>query len=159
MSEERYSEEAAREILKRAVDLQGLDRDFSRQQLLEMADELGISPDALAKAEQGWMAEQGTLEERRAEEAERRTFERERRRGYYSHLATYLIINTFLFFINLISSPGEFWFFYPLLGWGIGLAFHTWSTFQSDGDEYEEEFIKWRATREIKQKVYRKLSS
>jgi len=26
--------------------------------------------------------------------------------------------------INVLYSPGEIWFFFPLLGWGIGLASH-----------------------------------
>lgn len=46
-------------------------------------------------------------------------------RGYYSHLGVYVAVNLFLITINLVTSPGTLWFFYPLMGWGIGLFAHT----------------------------------
>lgn len=46
-------------------------------------------------------------------------------REYYHHLATFLSVNTFLFALNLLVSPGVWWFLFPLLGWGIGLFSHT----------------------------------
>jgi hypothetical protein len=48
----------------------------------------------------------------------------EARRGFVSHLAAYVIVNAFLVFINLWTSPGSLWFPFILAGWGIGLAFH-----------------------------------
>ena len=48
----------------------------------------------------------------------------EARRGFVSHLAAYVIVNVFLIFINLWTSPAFLWFPFPLAGWGIGLAFH-----------------------------------
>ncbi len=46
------------------------------------------------------------------------------RRGFISHLAAYIIVNSFLIFINLWTSPSTLWFPFPFAGWGIGLAFH-----------------------------------
>ncbi|MEM2909762.1 MAG: 2TM domain-containing protein [Nitrososphaerota archaeon] len=48
----------------------------------------------------------------------------ETNRGFLSHLAAYVIVNVFLVFINLYTYPTAIWFVWPLLGWGIGLAFH-----------------------------------
>ncbi|MCL7383727.1 MAG: 2TM domain-containing protein [Thaumarchaeota archaeon] len=45
-------------------------------------------------------------------------------KGFQSHLAAYIIVNAFLIFVNLWTSPGTIWFIWPLAGWAIGLAFH-----------------------------------
>jgi hypothetical protein len=50
-------------------------------------------------------------------------------RGFYVHLTVYVIVNTGLFLIDLITTPGSFWFFWPLMGWGVGLFFHALSVF------------------------------
>ena len=51
--------------------------------------------------------------------------------GYYTHLLVYLVVNTGLFLINLLTKGdgGVWWFFWPLAGWGIGLAIHTMVVF------------------------------
>jgi hypothetical protein len=41
------------------------------------------------------------------------------------HAATFCIVNALLAVINL-TSGGNTWFQWPLLGWGIGLAWHAW---------------------------------
>lgn len=35
--------------------------------------------------------------------------------------------------VNLLSDPGEIWFVFPLIGWGIGLAIHGFTTFGFGG--------------------------
>ncbi len=49
----------------------------------------------------------------------------ERKLGFYSHLTSYVLVNSGLFFLNLYTSPGYLWAIYPLFGWGIGLLFHA----------------------------------
>ncbi len=51
--------------------------------------------------------------------------------GYYIHLLVYAVVNAGLFLINLITKGdgGSWWFYWPLAGWGIGLAVHTVVTF------------------------------
>jgi len=46
-------------------------------------------------------------------------------KSFYAHLAVYVIVNAFLLVINLLTSPHALWFFWPLLGWGIGIAIHA----------------------------------
>ena len=48
------------------------------------------------------------------------------RRDFMTHLVAYIIINSFLVFINLWTSPEVIWFVWPLAGWGIGIAFHAY---------------------------------
>ncbi len=55
-------------------------------------------------------------------------------RGFYGHLAAYGSVNLFLFMINMVTSPGFFWFIFPLFGWGIGLFIHAFGVFWSGAD-------------------------
>jgi len=62
-------------------------------------------------------------------DAERRARKRVREmRDFYSHLATYLVVNLLLVSINLWTG-GYFWAIWPLMGWGIGLASHAVEVF------------------------------
>ena len=48
--------------------------------------------------------------------------------GFYWNLASYIIVNLFFTFLDM--RDGEYdWAFWPLLGWGIGIAFHAIETF------------------------------
>jgi two-component system LytT family sensor kinase len=42
----------------------------------------------------------------------------------YSHLSTYLFVNGILFLVNYLTSPGDWWVLYPLIGWGVCLTIH-----------------------------------
>ncbi|MFZ2070635.1 MAG: 2TM domain-containing protein [Halobacteriota archaeon] len=46
------------------------------------------------------------------------------KRGFLIHLVVYVLVNAMLIAINFIHSPEDIWFFYPLLGWGIGITAH-----------------------------------
>ncbi|WP_298764505.1 2TM domain-containing protein [uncultured Polaribacter sp.] len=48
----------------------------------------------------------------------------ERLKEFYQNLVSYCLVIPFLIFINLRFSPGFYWFWFPLFGWGIGLTFH-----------------------------------
>ena len=53
------------------------------------------------------------------------------RRDFWSHVLAYIIVNAFLIGIWAWTANGTyFWPFWPLAGWGIGLAFHAWDTFR-----------------------------
>jgi len=67
-------------------------------------------------------------------DAERQAYERARRRaaaeaGFYVHLMWYGVVMGFLFFINLLTSPGFQWWLFPAAGWGFGLASHFAAVF------------------------------
>ena len=72
-------------------------------------------------------------------------------RGFYTHLLVYVLVNAFLFGIDYLSDPGEWWFYWPLLGWGIGLAAHGASVYigvRAFGADWEE-----RKARELMKKA------
>lgn len=54
-------------------------------------------------------------------------------KGFYGNVAAYLVVNTFLIAINLITDPSYFWAIWPLLGWGTGVAGHAFSVFGLPG--------------------------
>jgi len=46
-------------------------------------------------------------------------------KGFYIHLGLFVIVNLALFAINMITNPDQLWFYWPLLGWGAGVAIHA----------------------------------
>ena len=64
-------------------------------------------------------------------------------KAFYIHLTVYILINIMLFGINLLTDAGNWWFLYPLGGWGIGLFIHGLTTFANGyGSDWEERKIK-----------------
>jgi two-component sensor histidine kinase len=65
-------------------------------------------------------------------------------KGFYGHLVSYVVVNITLAAVNLIFSPKNIWFVYPLMGWGIGLAAHgfsVWGPSMWFGRAWEEKKI------------------
>jgi len=65
-------------------------------------------------------------------------------KGFYGNLIAYIIFNGFFLVLNLVTSPNELWFFWPLLGWGIGVLFHGMKVFNYSpflGKNWEERKI------------------
>ena len=59
--------------------------------------------------------------DKRYERAKKRV---EELKSLYIHLVVYITVNIALFILNMLTSPNELWFVFPLLGWGIGLSVH-----------------------------------
>ncbi|MEH2064805.1 MAG: 2TM domain-containing protein [Nostoc sp.] len=131
-----YDSEDVQQILEKALTRKH-EGEFSREQLGEMASELGISSNILETTEQQWLVQQ-------EEERSRHTFNTFRRRAFWTHFVSFLAVNLFLILLNLITSPSYFWAIFPVLGWGLGLFFHWWSVYQSKSEDYEIAFQKWR---------------
>ena len=66
-------------------------------------------------------------------------------KGVYIHLTVYVVVNLILFSINMIVLPNDLWFFWPLMGWGVGLFFHVLVVFgfgRGFGADWEERKIR-----------------
>lgn len=61
-------------------------------------------------------------------------------KGFYSNLLSYCLVIPFLIFINLYTAPKFQWFWFPMLGWGIGLGSHAFQVFGL-GRDWEEKQI------------------
>lgn len=63
------------------------------------------------------------------------------KRKFYSHFMTWGIMSIFFILLNLFTSD-YFWAVFPILGWGIGVAFHGIKAFSINyGDDWEERQI------------------
>lgn len=73
-------------------------------------------------------------------------------KGFYGHLVSYIVVNAGLLTLNLVTSPQELWFFWPLLGWGVGLFFHAMRAF-----DWSPFFSKEWEARKLKQFIQEEL--
>ena len=53
-------------------------------------------------------------------------------KGFYIHTSAFVVINIALFTINVLVG-GAWWFYWPLMGWGIGLGLHALAVFGFGG--------------------------
>ncbi|MCX7784671.1 MAG: 2TM domain-containing protein [candidate division WOR-3 bacterium] len=67
------------------------------------------------------------MDEKQAYEQARKYVEE--RVNFYVHLLIYLFVNCVFIFINYRYNRGYWWFYFPLLFWGIGLFAHFISVF------------------------------
>ena len=52
--------------------------------------------------------------------------------GFYIHAAIFTLVNAGLVALNLVNG-GFLWSLFPLVGWGIGLAFHAFGVWGFPG--------------------------
>ncbi len=138
------SEEDVEEILKLAIRQSHESTTDLKLRLQQTATELGIAPEAIARAEQQYF--QGkTIKE------ELREYDEERRRSARLHLISYIAVNLGLLGINLLTALGDrdpsLWALYPLMGWGIGLMIHLGSVYFTKPSVTDDEFLSWRRRR------------
>lgn len=62
-------------------------------------------------------------------------------KSFYGNLSAYCLVIPFLFILNLLTTPDHLWFYWPMLGWGLGLTLHAVSTF-GIGRNWEERKIR-----------------
>jgi len=65
-------------------------------------------------------------------------------KGFYGHLATYILVNIILVGINFFTSPGVWWFYWVTFVWGIWVVWDAIHTFviTEHYDVWEEKKIK-----------------
>ena len=53
-----------------------------------------------------------------------------KRRDFRGHLLVYVLVNTFIVAIWLLTGPsGFFWPVFPIVGWGIGVVMNAWDVY------------------------------
>ena len=70
-------------------------------------------------------------------------------KDFWSHFWSWAITCGFLLALNLFTSPGYLWAFFPIAGWGLGLAFHAFDVFgyPGFGKDWEEKALRKEALR------------
>ncbi len=66
---------------------------------------------------------------------------KEGRISFYVHATVYVLVNILLIIINLVFASQFLWFFFPLIGWGIGLTMHYLFAVRFVGSQTED----WQA--------------
>jgi hypothetical protein len=145
---ESYKQQEVQEILELAIARHAHRDDLSRQQLFEIAEELGISAREVELAEQEWL---------QGEVRERIEFNRYRRISFKQHVIKYLIVNSFIVLIDLVTYGNGDWTLsfslYIALFWGMFLTLDGWRAYQTEGKTYEHAFQRWRRRRWLKRSI------
>lgn len=157
-----YSQDEVQEILHLAIATQAKAGELSRDQLFEIADELGLAPQDIQDAELEWQGRQRIDQEKRA-------FIRWRRVQFHQHSVKYLIVNGFLMVFDFLTYGDEeiglkildshvhshalsFSLFIALV-WGLFWVLDGWQSTQTEGRTFERKFKKWQRRQWITKSV------
>jgi len=73
-------------------------------------------------------------------------------KGFYIHLAQYVLVIALLTVINALTTPNHWWVQWVVMGWGIGVFFH-WlqisERFGLFGSKWEKEQVEKRLGRKL----------
>jgi transcriptional regulator with XRE-family HTH domain len=73
-------------------------------------------------------------------------------KGFYIHLAQYVLVIAVLTVINALTTPNRWWVQWVIMGWGIGVFFH-WlqisERFSFFGSKWEKEQVEKRLGRKL----------
>ncbi len=145
-----YSQEDVQQILNIALaQYPQQDTELSYAQLLEIADEMRISPDTLKLAETSWLTQQSSTHKFKE-------FELHRKSKFQGKLGTYVVVNSVLVTFNLFLAGGLVypWALWILSIWSIGFGLNTWKFFfQRQGIAYEKAFQRWERKRKIQKSI------
>ena len=147
-----YQQEDIQQILNLAIARQDNVEEFSHEQLVEIANELGISTASLLEAERDWLLQKG-------EQQKRNDFNLYRQSKLKRRFGKYLIINSFLVGLNFLSNGQLSWSLYILLFWSLSLGLNTWNTYQLQGEEYEQAFQKWHRKYQLTQSISTRINN
>ena len=73
-------------------------------------------------------------------------------KGFYIHLANYVLVIAVLTVVNALTTPNRWWVQWVIIGWGIGVFFH-WlqisERFGLFGSKWEKEQVEKRLGRKL----------
>jgi hypothetical protein len=137
-----YQTEDLQQILHLAIAKREEGGELTKAQVMEIATEMGTTPEELEVAEKEWLL-------RKEEFQEKQVFDSIRKQKLKQSLIKYGIVNTFLVLLNLATANTLSWSLPILLLWGAWLALKAWITYQNEGEEYEKEFQRWRLKKQV----------
>ncbi|AFY96610.1 2TM domain-containing protein [Chamaesiphon minutus] len=137
-STQSFDRETVRQIVNIALVQQSdIASDLSDAQLLEIAQELNISPDSIELAKNQWL-------ERQKLAKKHQQFELYRRSKLQERMGKYAIVNACLISVNVLTGFGVPWSLYVLISWGIIRGVGAWRVLlQHQGYAYDCAFQKW----------------
>lgn len=143
-----YPAEDAQQILSIAMARQTDSGELSRAQLLEIAEELGISAEILAEAEREW-------DVKKYEIADQKQFDRERKQRFQHGLTQFLIFSGFVLLFEIFTGGWLWnWFIYLTFGpWALKLLWNWWRIYRPNEYSYTQEFQRWRRKQQMRRAV------
>ena len=140
-----YLAEEAQQILHIAIAKDVESGELTRTQLVDIAAELGITQEALLKAEREWQM-------RREETSEQQLFEDQRRDRLHRRIAHFTLVAVFLLGLKVFFISGITPLLYLLLGpWGLTLIWDAWKIYRPSAYSYTRDFQRWQRKRRMKQ--------
>lgn len=141
-----YSQEQVQQILNHAIAQQAYEGEFSHDQLVEIAEELGISQIVLNQAAQSIKTQQGEL-------VRRQSFDHYRQTNLRKKTGRYAIANSSLILLNALMGFSFPWSLYIALLWGLRLGLNAWNVYHTGDEAYEQAFRRWERKHQLQQKV------
>jgi len=144
MAERLYSKNEVDRILRRALEKSSSKGDLlSETEILRIAEELGIEENQVRIA----MQEDDKITQF---ENAKIMWKRKKKREFYQHLVSYSIVNSFIVGINIFLEGSISWAIFPILGWGVGLAFDFYESFFPNEEKVEKGARKMMASNKWK---------
>jgi len=114
-----YSDDDIKAIIQRAIETQGgAAGGVSHADLLAIGEQIGLSPTAMERAARDFR------DARLDAEATARILSG-RKRWLWAHAAIFAVLNALFFTVNALTTPGEWWFLFSAVFWGLALAAHA----------------------------------
>jgi hypothetical protein len=141
-----YTQEQVQQILNLAIAQQAYEGEFSYAQVVEIAEELGISQTALDHAAQA-------LKTQRSELVKRQNFDVYLKANLHKQVGRYAIANSSFILLNLLMGFSIPWSLYIALLWGLRLGLKAWNVYHTQDEAYERAFRRWERKHQLQQKV------
>ncbi|HSM80793.1 MAG TPA: 2TM domain-containing protein [Nodosilinea sp.] len=145
-----YEAEDAQQILSLAIARQTESGALSRSQLLEIADELGLSAADITAAEREWDIKKYEL-------ADQQLFDSQRRQRFHHGLSQFVISGSFLLLFLVLTGGVGFWgglvkflLYLSVAPWGLKLSWDAWRIYRPNEYGYRKEFERWRRKQQLK---------
>lgn len=84
----------------------------------------------------------------------------EEKKKFYKGLSTYLVMSIFFYILNQVTYSGSWWYYWPMMGWGIGILLQYFKLFgipglmPVEGDWEEKELEKELSRMRQKDRTY-----
>ena len=117
-----YRDDEIDAILQKALESGDTDLGLTHEELADVAAQVGISTEQLEQAAEQVRHERKGADELAEAKAEVEKRRNRRRRGWWRHFATYGVVIAGLAALDWVTGGGMTWWFYPAVGWGMGVA-------------------------------------
>jgi len=161
---DRFTQEEMNEILLRAVEQQPLEREVTRAEMESLAEEIGVSLDALRAAEAGWHADRlreklGANLSRQRDPEDLDLFHRWRQEHnravmrFAANLSLFMFFAALTFIFSLEEGDDALPFLLVLFPWSLWLMFKGSTVFGSGGIMNMKAFRKWQQARRMNDRL------